>query len=392
MDDDDENGHSISRAHLHVDQARERFLPAKVDAGDVDFSDRVTGKRKSYKTSSRRQRTLDDGTAELEDFSDDEGEEHLARKIARLKREVEEAKEEYGKQKAASTATPKGGESRELELETLSQVLDEISRLGDEVPRGAIQSARTAGTALPGEKGISQKSTIDHGASSSSVPRTDAPYDQDQPLAKAADFDRRLLLMERAVGIGSSAMPELDSSGLPRAIIPTLEALQKQISTLSEASTSSLDSISRRVRALIQEADQLEKSRRSAKAAHEALVQAGATPSAEATAPDDTEQVAKINALYGTLPTIENLMPLLPPLLDRLRSLRAIHADAATASETLDRIETRQADMGSDIKQWREGLEKVEAAMKQGESSIGGNMKVIEGWVKELEAKMAKLG
>jgi nuclear migration protein JNM1 len=77
--------------------------------------------------------------------------------------------------------------------------------------------------------------------------------------------------------------------------------------------------------------------------------------------------------------------------LDRLRSLRAIHADAATASESLDRTEKKQAEMAGDIKKWREGLEKVEEAMKQGESVMSGNMKVVEGWVKELEQKMEKL-
>ena len=105
----------------------------------------------------------------------------------------------------------------------------------------------------------------------------------------------------------------------------------------------------------------------------------------------NASQVAKINALYGTLPTIEGLSPLLPSLLDRLRSLRAIHADAATASEGLERVERRQTEMADDIKRWKEGLEKVEKAMKQGETVMGGNMKVVEGWVKELEQKMGKL-
>jgi nuclear migration protein JNM1 len=71
--------------------------------------------------------------------------------------------------------------------------------------------------------------------------------------------------------------------------------------------------------------------------------------------------------------------------------LRAIHADAATASESLDRTEQKQAEMANDIKKWREGLEKVEQAMVNGETLMGKNMKVVEGWVKELEQKMEKL-
>ena len=237
-------------------------------------------------------------------------------------------------------------------------------------------------------------------------------YEQSHALAKAADFDRRLVLLEQAIGITSSALPELEGhGGLPRAIMPTLDALQRQILTLSEASTSSLDSISRRVRTLTQEADQLEKSRKAAKAAQEALTSpvtshhhhgmpgdpsasfsssiGGAAAAAAADA--DAEQTAKINALYGTLPTIEAMTPLLPPLLDRLRSLRAIHADAAAASETLDRLERSQGETAAEIRLWREGLDKIEAVMQDGESAMQSNMQVIDGWVKELEARVSKL-
>lgn len=386
-EDDDVDSAGISRTRLRIDQARSRFLPAQVDARDVDFSDRLNGKRKSYKTSNRRQRILDDGTEELGDFSDEDDGENLARKIARLKREIEEAKEEYGKQKEAKTNGPSEDAAQELELASLSQVLDEISKHPEELAQGlGFRPARIVpepgtGTKEPG---------TDLGDANATYTVTYTPtYRESHALAKAADFDRRLLSLEKAIGIGSSAFSEVDSSGLPRAIVPTLETLQKQISTLSEASTSNLDSISRRVRTLIQEAEQLEKSRRQAKAAQDALSSTGATP--EGTSSGDSEQIAKINALYGTLPTIENLTPLLPPLLDRLRSLRAMHADAATAGETLERIEKRQADMALDIKQWREGLDKIEAAVKDGESSVSGNMKVVEGWVKDLEAKMNKL-
>ena len=216
-------------------------------------------------------------------------------------------------------------------------------------------------------------------------------YEQTHALAKAADFDCRLVILEKALGVGSVAMPEFDSNGLPRAIIPLLETLHRQISTLSEASTSSLDSISRRVRTLAQEAENLEQSRRAAKAAQEALASTGATPAIGGGSPEEEEQTTKINALYGTIPTIENLTPLLPPLLDRLRSLRMIHADAASASETFALIEQKQANMASDIQQWKEGLEKVESAMENSDGAMQKNMDIMSAWVKDLEEKMSKL-
>lgn len=372
-------------------------MPAHVDAREADFSDRVNGKRKSYKASSRRHRILENGAEELGDLSDEDEGENLARKIARLKREIEEAKEEYGKQKAQKSEEdqpPNEEADQEEELSSLSQVLDEISRHNEDLAQGLGFRPVRIGP-LPG------KETKDDTAEAEPVAEgepatytvTYAPtYEQTHALAKAADFDQRLALLEKAIGIGSSALPELNSSGLPRAIVPTLEKLQKQVSTLSGASSASLDTISRKVRQLTQEAEQLEKSRRQAKLAKEALASTAVGPTSPGMQDsEDSEQTTKINALYSTLPTIETLTPLLPPLLDRLRSLRAIHADAATASETLDRIEQRQTDLATDIKQWKEGLEKVETAMQQGDSSMTNNMKVVESWVKDLEDKMAKL-
>jgi nuclear migration protein JNM1 len=205
-------------------------------------------------------------------------------------------------------------------------------------------------------------------------------------LAKAADFDRRLVMLERGLGVGSSSAPEAGENGLPRAVLPTLDTLEKHISTLAQASTSNLDAISRRVRNLASEQDKLNDSKERARALREELGKQGSSPP-----PEESEQEAKINALYGILPTIESLTPMLPSLLDRLRSLRAIHADAATASQTLDRIEKQQVDMTGEMKQWRDGLEKMEGVIKEGDTSVQGNMKVMEGWVKDLEERMAKL-
>jgi nuclear migration protein JNM1 len=320
---------------------------------------------------------LKDGTLEVgdvgddDDYDDDDGE-TLERKIARLKREVEEAKEEYEQQKHNP---PDVSPLQDDDFSSLSKTLDEMSIL----PRGT-HKIRPA-QADPATK--ETQDTID----GVTYTVTYAPdYEQSHALAKAADFERRLVQLETAIGVTAAAMPGLDGDRLPGAIVPTLDHLQKQLTVLSEASTSSLDSISRRVRELTKDAEQLEKSRKAAKEAQESLEASGVQ-----TSEPTEEQIAKINALYGTLPAIESLAPLLPPLLDRLRSLKAIHADAALASETLDRIEKKQGEMAADITLWREGLEKVEGAMRESDDSMNANMQVIDSWVKDLEAKMTKL-
>lgn len=346
----------------------------------MDFSDRVDGKRKSYKASSRRQRIQQDGTLELGDLSDDDDDESLERRIARLKREVEEAKSEYLKRKTESQKQEDDDEvASDDRLISLSQVLDEISK-----PTGRPTSVRIPKTATPSSP--EEKPEAPSGDDATYTVTYAPTYEQSHALAKATDFDRRLLMLEKGLGINASLLPEAGADGLPRAILPTLDSMNKQISTLSEASTANLDAISRRVRTLAQEQDKLNDSREKAKSLREELGRNGS-----AAQPEESEQEAKINALYGILPTIENLTPILPPLLDRLRSLRAIHADAATASDTLARIEKQQAEMAAELKQWNEGLVKIETAIKEGNDSVEKNKQVMEEWVKDLEERMEDL-
>ncbi|KAL3419029.1 dynactin subunit [Phlyctema vagabunda] len=388
FEDEESGSPNISRSRLHPDEARSHFSPSQIDARDVDFSDRVTAKRKSYKASTRRQRSNVDGTEEFGDFSDEDDGESLGRRLARLKRELEEVKEQYGRRQAKQGGAVEDDDTAGQDISSLSKMLDGISAgQGTTAMSASARLARDIGMGLRAKGTPSNVQSTPEAAATYTV--TYAPdHQQSHALAKAADFDSRLALLEKALGLNAIA-PAISSDGIPQAVLPTLDTLQKQVLVLSTSSPSSLENISRRVRTLTQETERLEESRKSAKAAHDALKAAGAEVPAEDG--EESEQTAKINALYGTLSTIEDISPILPPLLDRLRSLRAIHADAATASESLERVEKRQADMTTDIKKWREGLEKVEEAMRQSETTMGGNMKVVEGWVKDLEQKMDTL-
>jgi nuclear migration protein JNM1 len=248
----------------------------------------------------------------------------------------------------------------EHDITNLSRTLDGLSAIQAKTASTGGKFAKDLGTGI---KANGPPQSVQGTGEPATYTVTYAPtYQQSHALAKAADFDARLAMLEKTLGLSSSALPTAGETQIPKAILPTLETLQRQISLLSDTTPSSLDSISRRVRTLTQEADRLDESRKAAKAARDALKAAGGDVVEEEG--EDSEQVSKINALYGTLSTIENLAPLLPSLLDRLRSLRAIHVDAATASESLERAEKKQADMAGEIKKWSAGLEKMEARGK----------------------------
>lgn len=381
----------ISRTRLPLSEARLYFAPAVVDAENVDFSDRLTAKQKSYKVSSRRQRYPDDAH-KYGDFSDEEDGESLERKLARLKREIEEIKEECNRRKCEGTnfseaETKNDTDKFDSHVSELSEALYGISLgqvAGRKIANG--EFSRDLGT------GIMANVTPQHSQGSDKTATytvTYAPsYQQSHALAKAAEFDGRLAFLEKTLGINRSDISLFSPNGTQAAILPSIAKLQRQISVISQCTPSSLDSMSRHIRNLIQEAEKLESLRKVENITRE-------TPqNTDDTTPDykrNPEIIAKINSLYGTLPTIEKLGPILPPLLDRLRSLRAIHADAATTKTALDQIDKDQVSIAEEIKQWRDDLESMEKTISDAQMTMERNMSVMDGWIKTLEEKMMSL-
>ena len=80
-------------------------------------------------------------------------------------------------------------------------------------------------------------------------------------LSKAASsFDTRLVLIEKVLGITSSASMFGSGSGLPqRPVIPTLNHLHGQISSLAAASPASVDALSKRVLELTEDERKLKR-------------------------------------------------------------------------------------------------------------------------------------
>ncbi|OJD09803.1 hypothetical protein ACJ73_10082, partial [Blastomyces percursus] len=422
----------IDRQRLQPDQARSHFLSSRLDARGVDFSDSIASKRMSYKAMSRRRQRREDVTEVLGDVSDEE-DESLERKLARLRREAEELKEELATRKAAQrdTQTVAGaGDSAEGDHhhhEDLDEGVLELSRALDSLhtsSRGGagpmtaeeILSQKLGGSIPPTVLTAKQRKELLHG------PQSNIPAGL---LSNAAAFDARLTLLEAALGIPNTPIPHsADESAGPQPILPTLNHLTIQLSTLSSiltgpsasipgpqshqsqpptVTTPHIEALTTRIRKLTADADALSSARRRATEAARAVIAAriaaataddpaGATTATSATAHTPataapmiadhatggggapslsslsstetdsaaSEQAAKIQALYTTLPTITSLHPLLPSVLERLRSLRAIHAGAARAAEDLDALEDRQAEMKREIEQWREGLAVVE--------------------------------
>ncbi|RKF64844.1 Dynactin subunit 2 [Golovinomyces cichoracearum] len=384
----------ISRSKLSPNEARLHFAPSIIDAENVDFSDRVTAKRKSYKVSSNRRGRTEANAQKYGDFSDEESE-SLVTKIARLKREIEEVKEWSLRQAEKENTAEANFGDHESDVSALSRVLNEISiqqRAGNQSMGGKLTKTLGTGIKLSGPPQGSQNAT-----DSATYTVTYAPtYQQSHALSKAADFDSRLASLEKALGITPTELSSLIINGSQKAVLPTIEKLQRQISVLSQ-STPSLDLMGRQIRNLTQEAEKLEDVRKASKLTQKIprnieedfVLESGIVTDLESG--ENPNLVEKVNALYGALPAIERLGPLLPSLLDRLSSLRAIHADAATTKSALDQIDKEQSIISEEIKIWKDGLSKVEKTMSEAETTTNCNMRTMEDLVKTLEDKVGLL-
>ncbi|EFQ98636.1 hypothetical protein MGYG_01658 [Nannizzia gypsea CBS 118893] len=421
----------IDGRRLRVDEARSHFEPVRVDARDVDFSDSIASKKKSYRTirGPGRQNRVE---LVLGDLSDEE-DETLERKLARLRRETEELKEELATRKAQREAAE---DTEEVDAsDDHDEGILELSRTLDTLYTSSKGAGPTAEAALShklstdvhdGQRSLGQGTISGDGSS------TPQPGPNSSILSQAASFDARLTLLEAALGLKNTPVPVSpdDPSDMDiQPILPSLNHLSSQLSTLSSTLTANhnqsthanqqsgplsvtttphIEALSSKIRKLTADAEALTTARQratdAARAAFSARIAAATsdepqpfmdpTLSTSAAVESDaaaSEQTAKIHALYTTLPTITSLHPLLPSVLERLRSLRAIHAGAATASQDLDALEQHQADMKKEIDQWKEGLKAMEEKVKESEETMKGNMEVMGPWVKDLEKRLDTL-
>jgi nuclear migration protein JNM1 len=386
-----EDRSGIDRAKFQPNDARARFRPARVDARNVDFSNRATGTQRSYRTSSRRQRHDYDDREEYGDWSDEEDED-LERKIARLRREVEEVKLEV-QQRARAPAEGDGEQEEEpiANIEKISEVLDAFYSARHGGPDGA--EADFSKLAAKFDQDLSTQAATT--PATKALPSASASLTNPQlaqALQKAGDFDTRLWFLETALGLDNSNLPD-HASNPPKPLLHNLQTMAQKIQSLQEPS-STIDAAASKARKAAQDFERLHLFRKTIEDENYSKPAAAELEEARKAEGyiDDAKRITKINALYGTLPTIDSFAPILPTVLERLRTLRALHGAAAAASGTLDEMEKRQNEQAVEIQQWREALLNVEARLKEGKGALTENVENVGEWVKDLESRVKRFG
>jgi nuclear migration protein JNM1 len=368
----------VQHQRLQTDQARSRFQPSRVDAHGVDFSDNITAQRRSYRTSTRAQRRRGEV---LGDDSDEE-KESFSRKLMRVKKELQELEAEYKKgietgdkskieehdpwqvmafisDKVDQIYTARRGGVRGAEPQ-LDRTIDKFNNYAPFGPSPRLTKAIANQPPLPGSQ--VQRGQLEH------------------VLKQAADFDSRLTQLENSMGLNGNTMPDLGDKA-PFPVFTTLERIEQTIGLVGDATQGNLEAASTNIKKLIADAEQLKQKQQDA----------SRDPENPSSPPQNPEQEAKVNALYGTLPSIEKLTPMLPLVLERLRTLRLVHTSAWQADEVLTELENRQSLQEAEIKKWDKALQDLEVDVKKCEKAQTSNMKVVGDWVKRIEEQVAKL-
>ncbi|KAF2442469.1 hypothetical protein P171DRAFT_417667 [Karstenula rhodostoma CBS 690.94] len=370
-DDDDPESSAVRHQHLQTDQARSRFQPSRVDANGVDFSDNISARR-SYRTSTRARRRGDI----LGDDSDEE-QESFERKLMRLKQELQELEGEH--QERVNSGDKSKVEERDPKeiIEFISDKVDHIYAMRRGGVRGAEpQLDRTIdkfNNYAPFESSSRITKAI---ANQPPLPGSQVQRGQlEFVLDQAKQFDERLSKLETSLGLDGNTMPDLGDKA-PFPVFTTLDRIEQMVGLVGDASQGNLEAASAQIKNMIADAELLKELRVEAS-------RDGESP--------NPEQEAKINALYGTLPSIDKLSPVLPMMLERLRTLRLVHTSAWAADDVLTELENRQSQQEAEIKKWEQSIQEVEADVKKCEAAMQSNMHTVGDWVKKIEERVAKL-
>lgn len=304
----------------------------------MNFSDSIAVKRKSYRSKNRRRQKRDDGGEEVGDLSDGE-DESVERKLARLRREVEELKDEMATREnneSKDTAVEQGQGSEPVNdgLQELSRALDNLyassrSAAGSHSAASMLSQRLTGDNtpALPAAAAQSAPTGKSKAAeTSSAIPAPPAP--SSGVLSHAAAFDSRLALVEAAMGISNASNPFVadgTSEAALQPVLPSLDHLTSRLSTLTNLlvgpapasavptigtapptttiSTPNLEALSARVHKLTTDAEALAAARKRALDAAKAAQTARISSSTHATTNTNPDGTAADPAAAATTTT-----------------------------------------------------------------------------------------
>ncbi|KAM7540959.1 hypothetical protein Aperf_G00000032526 [Anoplocephala perfoliata] len=347
----------IERVSLSASQARERFENCKVDASNVDFSDKISGTGKvGYAVE----------CSEYESNIEGEHESNLTARFQRLQSEVRQLIDDAEVVKKEAGASASVGE---LTVEQISALASSLTTQLSQLQLEEIFGPNLNLTDLCAHDAMLQKRLFEQIANFKPKPPQkegkpgesitfelfSKPSDKvDAANEKTLELDRRLQRLEALVG-----SREVTVTG-PGGLVDTVARLSERVSLLQP---SNLEQIEARIGTL-----------------QTKLATITQNPESGLLADADTQN--KISELFEIVKKWNSFSSDLPLVIDRLRDLKALHEQAAEFTTSLVNMEVSQkridenlAAYGSQLKSVQESLSSALATFKDNALALEKAMK-----------------
>ncbi|KAG1465750.1 hypothetical protein G6F46_000551 [Rhizopus delemar] len=402
--DEDEN---VIKSHVSVKDAANKFKESVVDATDIDFSDRLTRRKKAmYRTFVRRPPAME--TNEYEMLPKDMTLEETP--LQKLRRLMFEDKQEPVDEKEAISQS-----------DILSQIVylqSDLVRMNqqigdaDEDQRSnytrSIDEAKSLIKQLEAYKNKPIKPEAPPTSDAAVVPESKADMvtyelyytpemSKMQKESKLSDIDERIARIEKLIGSSAGqTVEDLPASLSSSSLINSLSKLEQQIVLLAQPRQ--LEMVARRVKVLNSDLDRLNELKAGRKDISNTLgFSLSSTLNNPANAPgndnkdDSNDTEAKINQLFATLEKVDPLLNLTPALLTRLKALQTLHAEAATFGQSVKVISEEQTRMTDELKSLTDTCAQLNESLKVNEEAVDTNIKIIDTRMTDLIQRISAL-
>ncbi|GAA5800991.1 hypothetical protein HPULCUR_006431 [Helicostylum pulchrum] len=416
-DDEDDDSKGVVKSRVSIKEATHRFKGSIVDSTDVDFSDRLTRRKKAmYRTFVRRPPAMETNEYEIlpKNLSLDET---PLQKLRRLMFEVQELNDEMEKAKEPADAK-----------ETISQsdILSQIAYLQSDLVRMNQQVGDVEEPSQKSNYGRSvdeAKSLIKQLEAFKNSPAVVPTTTEDEPEKntkndmvtyelfytpetakmhkenKLSDIDERIAKIEKLVGSSAGqALDDFPSNLASSSLINSLSKLEQQVIVLAQPRQ--LEMVARRVKVLNSDLDRLSELKTGRKDTNplgfnisNSLNNQSNANNADSTHTDgisnDTE--TKVNQLFATLEKVDPLLNLTPALLTRLKALQGLHTEAASFGQSVKVISEEQTRMTDELKSLTTTCDLLNKSLQDNDDSITNNIKVIDDRMTDLIQRMTAL-
>ncbi|XP_002732686.1 dynactin subunit 2-like isoform X2 [Saccoglossus kowalevskii] len=366
---DELNSESVERIAMPPNSAYKKFKNSSLDAGNLDFSDRIGKYRKTgYDTSK----------TEYEMVGEESGlPETPIQKYQRLQHEIRELSEEVEQIKTTAKEEAKVNDSPVLLIEQVHNLQDQLHSLHLEklLTTEPLLDLADPQSQLP-KKLLGQLDTYKKMAGSptkkpEAQSATDGQhmvyelyYKPEQAkfseVSMIAELEQRLAKLETLVGEDPQKLSLLRRETQSNGLVDAVAVMQARTTLLDPIQ---LEHVDARLQGLLQRLNTIKTKKKSV---------------------EDVSKESRISELYDMMERWDGIAETLPKTVERLNSLQVLHNQALQFSQALSHLDTTQQQISSSLKSQY-------STMKKLQDSFASNMAAIQANCASLDERLKKL-